>query len=123
MLEVGVDVPDAVLMVVVAADRFGLATLHQLRGRVGRGRRRGVCVLTGSKSARTEALCQGLDAVPSDDAGTYVCNAWLHQVASGLEIPVGFIHIPGSGLEPERLMKGLEALILAIPCLPGARPE
>jgi ATP-dependent DNA helicase RecG len=73
VIEVGVDVPNATLMVVEHAERFGLAQLHQLRGRVGRGARPGTCVLVARGSgadseARLAALLETTDGFAIADA-------------------------------------------------------
>ena len=77
VIEVGVDVPNATMMVVMDADRFGISQLHQLRGRIGRGRHPSLCLLVsglpeGSKAgARLNAVASTLDGFELADLDLY----------------------------------------------------
>lgn len=67
VVEVGVDVPEATVMLIENAERFGLSQLHQLRGRIGRGEWGGTCILF--SDAKTEDARQRLEAVAASNDG------------------------------------------------------
>ncbi len=73
VVEVGVDVPEAVLMAVLDAERFGLSQLHQLRGRIGRGGRPGTCLLL----YRTGEAVERLQVLADHDDGLAIAEADL----------------------------------------------
>ena len=82
VIEVGVDVPNATVMVVMDADRFGVSQLHQLRGRVGRGKNPGLCLLVTETEPGTPAR-ERLDAVAATGDGFALSRLDLEQRREG----------------------------------------
>ena len=109
VIEVGVDIPDASLMIIENAERLGLAQLHQLRGRVGRGARRGVCVMV-------------YDAPLSETARARL--AVLRATTDGFEIAQRDLELRGPGELLGTRQTGLARMRIAdlardLPLLPG----
>ncbi|TVZ06460.1 ATP-dependent DNA helicase RecG [Trebonia kvetii] len=82
VIEVGVDVPNATVMVIMDAERFGVSQLHQLRGRVGRGRNPGLCLLVTEAEPGTPAR-ERLDAVAETGDGFQLSRLDLQQRREG----------------------------------------
>ena len=129
VIEVGVDVPNASVMVIESAERFGLSQLHQLRGRVGRGSEKSYCVLmTGHKLSkeskhRIELMCateNGFELAeedmkmrgPGDLEGTQ---------QSGLPISLNIASLAKDGMILSAARNAAEAVLEADPTLGQAR--
>jgi len=82
VIEVGVDVPNASMMVIMDADRFGVSQLHQLRGRVGRGSTPGLCLLVSSADEESPAMAR-LNAVSGTLDGFELSRIDLDQRREG----------------------------------------
>ncbi len=98
VIEVGVDVPQATIMVIEHAERFGLAQLHQLRGRVGRGGMAGYCVLLW-RPPLGEGAKTRLDALRRSDDGFVIAEADYKMRGAG-----DMLGVQQSGLPPFRLV-------------------
>ncbi|MBY0564522.1 MAG: ATP-dependent DNA helicase RecG [Hyphomonadaceae bacterium] len=98
VIEVGVNVPEATIMVIEHADQFGLAQLHQLRGRVGRGEKQGSCVLLW-QAPLGEAAKQRLDTLRRNDDGFVIAEADYRMRGAG-----DMLGTQQSGLPPFRLV-------------------
>ncbi|MBP6608854.1 MAG: ATP-dependent DNA helicase RecG [Deltaproteobacteria bacterium] len=110
VIEVGVDVPNASLMVIESAERFGLAQLHQLRGRVGRGSGKSACLLLHGVSAEATST-QRLEVVAATSDGFRLAEADLR-----IRGPGEVLGTRQSGLPPLRfadLLRDIDLLTIA----------
>jgi ATP-dependent DNA helicase RecG len=82
VIEVGVDVPNATIMVIEHADRFGLAQLHQLRGRIGRGAEKSYCILIAPKAITGDARDR-IEAMVATSNGFEIAERDLKQRGPG----------------------------------------
>jgi ATP-dependent DNA helicase RecG len=97
VIEVGIDVPNATIMLIENAERFGLAQLHQLRGRVGRGKHKSYCILLRSAKAEGEAV-EKLRTLEESSDGFVIAEADLR-----LRGPGDILGTAQSGLPPLKL--------------------
>ena len=81
VVEVGVNVPNATVMLIENAERFGLSQLHQLRGRIGRGEHQSYCIFM--SSVRTDSVMERLKVLNRSNDGFFIANEDLKQRGPG----------------------------------------
>ncbi|HXN14170.1 MAG TPA: ATP-dependent DNA helicase RecG [Candidatus Acidoferrales bacterium] len=130
VVEVGIDVPEATMIVVVAAERYGLAQLHQLRGRVGRGEKASRCCIVASSDA-DEAALERLRVMRECTTGAAVAEADLRLRGPGDllgarqtgALPLKFVHLIRDHRTIERARKLADEWIARDPSLASRESE
>ena len=125
VIEVGVDVPNASVMVIESAHRFGLSQLHQLRGRVGRGAEKSYCILMRDSKIGAEAL-QRLELMVRTDNGFEIADEDMRMRGpgdlegtqqSGLPVTLGIASLAKDGLLLEEARNYASRVLEADPTL------
>ncbi len=130
VVEVGIDVPEATMIVIVAAERYGLAQLHQLRGRVGRGERASRCCIVASGEADEGAL-ERLALMRECTTGAAVAEADLRLRGPGDllgarqtgALPLKFVHLIRDHRTIERARKLADDWLTHDPSLSSRESE
>lgn len=127
VIEVGIDVPNASIMVILDADRFGVSQLHQLRGRVGRGEHPGTCLLVThaeegtTARARVEAVASTLDGfeLAAKDLELRREGDVLGASQSGRRSSLKLVRVTSDGDVIDRARDYAEAILASDPDLSG----
>lgn len=128
VIEVGVNVPNATVMIIECAERFGLSQLHQLRGRVGRGGQQSYCVLM-TKYKIAKETRQRLEIMTSTTDGFVIAEADMKMrgpgdiegtMQSGLPFDLKIANLASDGQIVQMARNAAEALLDADPGLDGA---
>ncbi len=130
VVEVGIDVPEATVIVVDSAERYGLAQLHQLRGRVGRGEKPSRCCLLASRDAEAPAL-ERLELMRKCTTGARVAEADLKLRGPGDllgsrqsgALPLRFVHLIRDLRTIERARRMADEWLRRDPSLKSAESE
>ena len=125
VIEVGVDVPNASVMVIESAERFGLSQLHQLRGRVGRGAEQSYCILMSGEKLSRESRAR-LDAMVATTDGFELAELDLKlrgagdlngTQQSGLAFELKIANLSRDSQIVERAREAAEAVLAGDPTL------